>query len=412
MEDDACAPSVAPTLRAADGTALYVHLPYCVALCTYCDFFSVVAGDTSRDVDGTVTAILREAQRRGPTAPRTVFFGGGTPSLLSIDELTRLLDGLDEHTGFRASAQEVTLECNPESLDLHKARALRELGVDRLSIGFQSLDPSLLATFGRVHSVDDSFAAFRAARDAGFERVSVDLIYGVPGQTLDEWERDLARVLELGPDHVSAYSLAFEDGTPLTLAVERGDLERLDEDTELAFFERTRAQLIAAGFEPYEISNFATTDQRCRHNEGYWRNAPYVGLGPGAVSKVGDVRFGNPRSVGEWKRATLADGFAATWEEQPDAAERIGETWWLGLRTLDGVDPSHARAVAGIEETPGEPDSAEREARTLEDQGLLEHVAGRWRLTPRGLPLADAVARRFLNLDAFRFPARDAAPGR
>ena len=381
-----------------------MHLPYCVALCTYCDFYSEVATGGDVEIGDTVDTILREAERRAPADPRTVFVGGGTPSLLSRADLARLFDGLDRTCGFRDSAIEVTVECNPESLSLAKARELRRLGVDRLSIGFQSLDPELLALFGRVHSVDDSLRAFRAARGAGFERVSVDLIYAVPGQELSAWERDLARVLALEPDHVAAYSLAFEEGTMLTRALERGEIERLPEELELAFFGRTRELLAAAGFEPYEISNFALSRQRCRHNELYWRNDPYVGLGPGAVSKLRHTRFGNPRSVGKWRAGVNARGFGADWEETPSPIERLGETWWLGLRTLDGVAPEQARITAEPDApdtligaaTEGDP--AEREARDLARQGFLELEQDRWRLTARGLPVADAVSRRFLNL--------------
>lgn len=226
--------SIAATLVPAAGTALYVHVPFCVAKCSYCDFYSLAA--EGQDLAGTLDALLLEAERRAPARPRTVFLGGGTPSYYSVEELERLLDGLDRWSHFRASAEEVTVECNPESLDLAKAKALRALGVDRLSIGFQSLDPRILALFGRVHDARASFAAFAAARAAGFERVSVDLIYGVPGQALASWESELEEVLRLRPDHVSAYQLTFEEGTPLTAQLHSGGFVRLSEEEELAFF--------------------------------------------------------------------------------------------------------------------------------------------------------------------------------
>lgn len=380
----------APTLVPEAGTALYVHVPFCVAKCTYCDFYSLAA--EGQDLAGTLDLLLREAERRAPRRPRTVFLGGGTPSYHSSAELERLLDGLERATGFRASAEEVTVECNPESLTLEKARTLRALGVDRLSIGFQSLDPRILALFGRVHDAEASFRAFEAARAAGFERVSVDLIYGVPGQALAAWEADLARILALRPDHVSAYQLTYEPGTPLHAELESGGFQRLAEDEELAFFERTHGLLAAAGYEGYEVSNFALSGQQCLHNLNYWANGPYLGIGPSAVSKVGDTRFGNPRSLPTWRSAVQSGRFPAAWEETPSPAVRLGETWWLGLRTRAGVDPAEACRRAGW--TGPDPSAAERAA--LAGLGFLELAGSRVRLTPRGWPVADAIARRLL----------------
>jgi oxygen-independent coproporphyrinogen-3 oxidase len=376
----------------ARGTALYVHLPFCVEKCTYCDFFSVKA--EGQDVPATIDALLVEAAARAPAEPRTVFFGGGTPSLLEEAELVRLFDALDTRTGFRRSAREVTVECNPESLTREKAVLLRELGADRLSIGFQSFDPRILRLFGRVHSVDDSFAAFEAARAAGFRRVNVDLIYAAPGQELRDWLAELARVLALRPEHVSAYALAYEEGTALTRRLELGELARFGEEQELAFFVETRRALAAAGYEPYEISNFARPGERCRHNCNYWANGDYVGLGPSAVSHVDTLRAGNPRSILEWKRAVGSAGWALAWQERLPPEQRLGETWWLGLRTAQGVSPETARAIAGWR---GQQDPALALARELATAGLVDLERGRYRLSERGIPLADAVSKRFLD---------------
>ena len=383
----------ARALEAPPGTALYVHFPYCQAKCTYCDFYSVAAD--GQDLGGTLEALLTEAERRAPRAPRTVFLGGGTPSLYPVADLERFLDGLERITGFRSTALEVTCECNPESLDLSKARALRELGVDRLSLGFQSLDPRILQLFGRVHSAEQSLRAFAAAREAGFSRVSVDLIYAIPDQTLADWERDLETIVALHPDHVSAYGLAYEAGTLLTLWKEEGRLAPLDEERELAFFQATRRRLSAHGFEPYELSNFSPSGQECLHNVNYWLNGAYVGIGPSAVSKLAFTRFGNPRDVRSWQKAIERGDFPATWEETPTPATRLGETWWLGLRMRSGIDPAEARRTAGFED---DRDPAEDLALSLVSGGFLERAGPRLRLTDRGWPLADAVARRFLHL--------------
>ena len=378
-------------LRPEPGTALYVHVPFCVAKCTYCDFYSLVPD--GQDLPGTLDALLLEAERRAPRRPRTVFLGGGTPSYYSSRDLERLLDGLERHTSFRSSATEVTCECNPESLNLEKAAKLRSSGVDRISIGFQSFDPRILALFGRVHDESQSVAAFEAARAAGFERVSVDLIYGVPGQDLANWEIDLQRVVALRPDHISAYQLTYEEGTPLAARLGTGELERIGEELELAFFELTHGLLGAAGYEGYEVSNFCLPGQQCLHNVNYWSNGPYLGIGPSAVSKVGSTRFGNPRSIAPWRQAIDSGRFPAVWEETPDPATRLGETWWLGLRTRAGVDPVVARGTAGIDG----PDPTEGIRRELVSQGFLEERASRFRLSPRGWPVADAIARRLLE---------------
>jgi oxygen-independent coproporphyrinogen-3 oxidase len=369
-----------------------VHLPFCVTKCHYCDFFSVAA--EGRDRDPLIRAILREAELRAPKRPRTVFFGGGTPSLLSPSELTTLLDGLQAVTGFRDSAVEITAECNPESLDLEKATSLRDLGVNRLSIGFQSLHDEVLSFFGRVHTAEDSFRAFEAARAAGFEAVSVDMIYAIPDQTAEAWRDDLGRVLDLGPDHLSAYNLTFEEGTPFRRWLEEGTVTKVHEELELELFDLTRSLTSEAGLDSYEISNYSSKDQHCLHNVNYWLNGPYVGLGPSAASKTGFTRTGNVRSVGGYQRAVETTGSAADWFETPSAEARLGETWWLGLRqVVAGVDPEEARRTAGFE-APEDP--ALEAAAKLVGERLLVERDGRFVLTPTGLPLADYVAARFL----------------
>jgi putative oxygen-independent coproporphyrinogen III oxidase len=377
--------------RAPEGTPLYVHLPFCAAKCHYCDFYSIAA--EGQDIDGTVDAVLLEAARRAPRSPRTVFFGGGTPSLLSIEQLTRLLDGLEEVTGFRSSSVETTLESNPESVDQDKAEALRELGVERLSIGFQSLEPSTLELFGRVHGVEDSFRAFEAARAGGFDEINVDLIYAAPGHDPERWAVDLPRVLALGPKHVSAYALAFEEETLFSKWLAEGKLQQQPEEQELALFHQTHRILAEHGFTSYEVSNFAPTGHECLHNLNYWGNGSYCGIGPSAVSHLGGRRAGNHKSLAPWRKAVQAGVSAEAWDERLEPRGRLGECWWLGLRLRAGVDPAELREVAGWTDPQ---DPALEVARPLLEEGLLEEADGRVRLTAAGLPLADAVSRSFL----------------
>lgn len=377
--------------RAPEGSPLYVHLPFCAAKCHYCDFFSVPA--EGQDRGAMVAAILLEAETRAPRSPRTVYFGGGTPSLLAAEELESLLDGLDKICGFRESATEVTAECNPESLDVAKARVLLDLGVNRLSIGIQSLHDEVLALFGRVHSAEDGLRAFGAAREAGATNVNVDLIYAIPDQDPATWRGDLERVLELQPDHVSAYNLTFEEETLFRRWLDEGRLAKTSEEIELDLFHATREVLAARDFEAYEISNFAREGRRCEHNVNYWRNGAYLGVGPSAVSKIGNRRAGNQKGTTSYVRAIRQKGHARDWEEEPSAEKRLAETWWLGLRLRDGVDPTEARRAAGFDRPE---DPALAVAREIEGMGLIEEHLGRFRLTEKGLPLADWVARRFL----------------
>ncbi|MBI5363088.1 MAG: radical SAM family heme chaperone HemW [Planctomycetes bacterium] len=381
-----------PSARPEPGTPLYVHLPFCAAKCHYCDFFSVAA--QGQDRGAMIAALLREAELFAPLAPRTVFLGGGTPSLLSIEELTTLLDGLERSTGFRSSASEVTAECNPESLDRDKARALLDLGVRRLSIGFQSLHDEVLQLFGRVHTVDDSFRAFEAARQAGVEELNVDLIYAAPGQTVEEWRTDLSRVLALGSEHLSAYNLTFEEDTLFRRWLEQGRLTKSPEEVELELFELTRELTREHGLEAYEISNFARPGHACAHNVNYWRNGEYAGIGPSAVSKQGRVRFGNAKAITAYTRRIRDEGQAVHWLEDPDERTRLAESWWLGLRLAEGLTAHEARARAHF---VGDDAGARALAEELVGLGLLGSTAGRYRLTARGLPLGDWVAKRFLQ---------------
>lgn len=347
--------------------------------------------------------LLAEAHLRAPRSPRTVYLGGGTPSYLPPAELRRLLDGLDEVTGFRDSATEVSAECNPESLNPETAETLVSGGVTRLSIGFQSLSPSLLKFLGRPHGRDQALAAFAAARAAGPRSVGIDLIYAIPGLTTEAWAADLADVLALGPDHLSAYALTWEEGTPLAARQGTPGYEPATEETELEQMALTRQMARDAGLYPYEVSNYARSGHECSHNVNYWENGFYIGLGPSAVSRFGPVRWGNPRSLTTWSRI-LRDpsqsvvGSGATppaWHERLDPCARLGESWWLGLRLARGVDPAALRERSGFDGSEAD-DPCLPTARRLLGLDLLEEAQGRIRLTESGLPVADAIGREFL----------------
>lgn len=381
------------------GTPLYVHVPFCVHKCPYCDFFSIEGA--GQDPETLVDTLLAEAARTAPQEPRSVFFGGGTPSYLGPATLERLLVGLNEHTGFRDSAIEVTLECNPESLTAEKVDLLAAHGVQRLSIGVQSLDPDTLAFFERPHGPEEALAALELARSGPVAAFSADLIHGSPTEPAETFAANLRQILELEPTHISAYSLIYEPGTPLHERLARGEFEPQDEDGELAGLELTRTVLKAAHYEHYEVSNFCSSGNQCQHNINYWHNGDYVGIGPSAVSHVAGRRFGNARSLARWTRSVQDQDPAPNWEERLAPRERLGETWWLGLRLLAGLDPEQARRTAGWPDSGPSGGGAETDpclvlAQAMVAEGHLTLEAGHYRLTESSLDLADHVGRRFL----------------
>jgi oxygen-independent coproporphyrinogen-3 oxidase len=378
--------------RERASASLYVHFPLCEAKCTYCDFYSIPgAGHDRARIEAL---LLTEAEQRAPWQPSTVFLGGGTPSYHDPAALLEFLDRLHSICGFRDSATEVTAECNPESLDLETAQALREGGVSRLSIGIQSLRSEILEQFGRTHSVDQGFQAVDAAKRAGFERLSTDLIYAIPGQSVAEWSDDLRTVLELGLSHLSAYNLTFEPGTAIDRLRREGRLAPSDEEVELELFWRTRELAEQAGLDAYEISNFSLPGHECTHNLSYWQGEDYVGIGPSAVSRAGAVRSGNVRSLPRWMDAIAHGRDPIDSSETLSPLAILGEGWWLGLRTGLGVSAEELQERAGVDPAndPTGPTIGQ-----LTDQGLLVREGDRVCLSPTGLPLADAIGRAFLD---------------
>ncbi|MBO9531855.1 MAG: coproporphyrinogen III oxidase [Solirubrobacteraceae bacterium] len=368
---------------------LYVHVPFCATRCGYCDFNTYVPGeDGAAAASGYVEAVLAEldlARRTlgdGAPAAQTVFFGGGTPTLLAAADLTRLLDGIRERFGLAPGA-EVTTEANPESVDPAKLAALREAGFTRLSLGMQSAVPRVLATLDRVHSPGRPQAAVAEARAAGFEQVSLDLIYGTPGETADDWRASLDAALEAEPDHLSTYSLIVEPGTRLAAQVRRGELEPPSEDVIVDRFETAEHVLAAAGMQWYETCSWATGEAAwCRHNLGYWDGGDWWGAGPGAHSHVGGVRWWNALHPKGWAERVRAGESPAAAREIPDAESVRLEQVMLGLRLRSGV-------ALDVLTDDGRAAAAEHLA-----GGLLEpadHAAGRAVLTLRGRLLADPV---------------------
>ena len=365
---------------------IYVHCPYCRTKCPYCDFN--VAIHREDRIAPFVAGLRAELGRyaglpwAGRVLAESLFLGGGTPSLLPPEAVAALLADARQGLGLGSDA-EVTLEANPEGLDVDRLRAFRAAGVTRLSLGVQALDDTLLRRLGRTHSAADAEAAYRAARAAGFEDVSVDLLYGCPGQDLAAWVGTLDEALAWGPDHLSAYALTLEPATPFGRRPPAGLPE---EDLQVALFEVLVERAARAGLARYEISNFARPGRRSRHNLGYWHREEYLGLGPGAHGALGAVRYWTQRSEPRWRAAALAGRWAIDgWErlsERQVAAERIV----LGLRLAEGIPVQWLeRHLAGVPDGPG------AVLARYEAAGIVTVRDGRLALTDRGVLVSDTI---------------------
>ncbi|MDB5172530.1 MAG: coproporphyrinogen oxidase, anaerobic [Phycisphaerales bacterium] len=384
-------------LPPADIEALYVHIPFCFHKCHYCDFYSITR-QTPERMDAFVDLILREAEfwtspAAGPKPRlRTVFFGGGTPSLLPANSMARLLAGLKNRFDF-SGIEEWTIEVNPATAELEYCRMLRKAGVDRLSFGAQSFNLPELATLERHHDPSDVPRSIALAREAGFTRLNVDLIYAVPGQDLESWAMSLNAALALGTPHVSAYNLTYESNTPMAVKKRLGRLVPIEELAELEMFHHARRSLAAAGLQPYEISNYAAPGEACRHNLVYWTGGNYIGLGPSAASHVEGHRWRNRPHLREWEEAITGGHVPATDVEILSPSQRAGELAMLMLRLSGGLNYAAFAAKTGLDARTVFADQVNR----LGGPGLLTADANAIRLTESGLNVADAVAAEFLS---------------
>ncbi|MFN2376115.1 MAG: radical SAM family heme chaperone HemW [Candidatus Binatia bacterium] len=387
-----------------DTFSVYVHLPYCAKRCPYCDFNTYVVHAIPEE--RYIETLLREATfaaSQGPWADRsvaTVFFGGGTPSLFSPAGVGRLLSAFDRLWGLDADA-EITLEANPGSLEgggEDKLRGFRAAGINRVSFGAQSFQARHLATLGRIHSAAETQQAFAAARRAGFDNVSCDLIYGVPGQSVEEWKSDVRTAIDLGTEHVSAYGLTYEEGTPMTGMKKAGLVTGADEETELSMFRAARELFAAAGLRHYEVSNYARPGRESRHNLAYWTWRDYLGLGAGAhgfaasAASAGEAdakgrRYSNIRLPEIYMSAR--DGAWHATEEQVSLEMAMAEYLLVGLRLADGVDEARFAALFGRSLALAAP-----RLESFLEGGLLRREGGSVTLTPRGLEIADSVISR------------------
>ena len=369
--------------------AIYVHWAFCPYICPYCDFAKWAYDD--RAAERYARALEAEIARAPAFEATTVFYGGGTPNAYPAAELVRVLDRLRERFGVRDGA-EVTTEVNPDNELTRGFDVLRAAGFNRISIGAQSLDAAELHTLGRRHSAADVAETVRRARNAGFGNINVDLMFGVPGQTEASWERSLDAVIGLGIEHVSTYGLTIEEGTPYARWYDRDPAAFAGQDREAELYGLAIAKLTAAGFEHYEISNFARPGFRCEHNANYWRNGSYAGFGVGAASYRDGIRSTHTRDRAEYEAAALAGEPVPGDSEGLTGDARTGEAVMLALRTSEGVDARTFRERYGVDVfTHYAPVIAEYAA-----AGLLVADERSVRLTARGRFVANDVCGAFL----------------
>ena len=365
---------------------MYLHVPFCVKRCGYCSFNTAPYLEAA--VPRFVRAVLAEIDRvaAAPWAPgvaaRTVFLGGGTPSLLSVEDMGALLDRLRARFPLAADA-EVTVECNPDGLTRDRLAGYLAAGVTRISLGVQSLDDRLLPAIDRLHDAGDARAAFRAARAAGFDDVSADLMYGLPNLDEATWERTVAEVIAWQPDHLSAYALTLDEGSLWRPGAVPG---LPPEDAVAAQYRRLTALAAAAGFEHYEVSNFARPGHRSAHNQIYWRAEEYLGLGPGACGFLGAVRYANARSLERYCATVEAGALPVATHETLTERQMLAERLILGLRVADGIPEAWLDERVALDRGRL-PDVLA----AWRDRGLLAIADGRARLTEDGFLLSDAL---------------------
>jgi oxygen-independent coproporphyrinogen-3 oxidase len=386
-------PAAARNELGGRGFSIYVHVPFCASRCGYCDFNTYTAaelgaapGARRQDYLDAVSAELDLAAEVLGAAPpvQSVFFGGGTPTVLTAGELAGLLTAITRRFELAPGA-EITTEANPESLDREYLDELGAAGFNRLSLGMQSARSGVLALLERRHTPGRVAEVVAQARAAGFDAISLDLIYGTPGETDDDWRASLESVIELDPEHVSAYSLTIEPGTRLAARVARGELADIDPDQQADRYLLAEELLTSAGYANYETSNWARPGQECRHNLAYWRTDNWWGIGPGAHSHVGGVRWWNLRHPRDYSARLAGGSSPAEAREQLDAAERHVERVMLALRLAEGLDAEELSAV-------------ERERTTsFVADGLAQFRDGRLILTATGRLLADHVIRGVLG---------------
>lgn len=367
---------------------LYVHIPFCVRKCQYCDFLSGPSDEETKD--RYIEALLKEIRAAEHTEDYeivSVFIGGGTPSALKAEAIASIMRTLQEQFFFCEDA-EVTIEANPGTVDLEKLTIYRNVGINRLSLGLQSTDAEELKLLGRIHSYEEFLKSYEWAREAGFSNINIDLMFAIPGQTGEAWRQHLYQVAELNPEHISAYSLIIEEGTPFA----EQNLDLPDEDTEYQMYEDTAEILERYGYRQYEISNYAKQGYMCRHNAGYWQRREYLGFGLGASSLYRGMRFSNTRRMQEYLKESRNPDQIRKDVTVLSRNERIEEFMFLGLRMTEGISEKKFEENFDVRLMDVYGDILQK----YEETGFMEHIETKWRFTRKGIHVSNHILADFL----------------
>lgn len=367
---------------------LYVHIPFCVRKCQYCDFLSGPSDEETKD--RYIEALLKEIRAAEHTEDYeivSVFIGGGTPSALKAEAIASIMSTLQEQFFFCEDA-EVTIEANPGTVDLEKLTIYRNVGINRLSLGLQSTDAEELKLLGRIHSYEEFLKSYEWAREAGFSNINIDLMFAIPGQTGEAWRQHLYQVAELNPEHISAYSLIIEEGTPFA----EQNLDLPDEDTEYQMYEDTAEILERYGYRQYEISNYAKQGYMCRHNAGYWQRREYLGFGLGASSLYGGMRFSNTHQMREYLKESRNPDQIRKDVTVLSRNEQIEEFMFLGLRMTEGISEKKFEENFNVRLMDIYGDILQK----YEETGFMEHIETKWRLTRKGIHVSNHILADFL----------------
>jgi oxygen-independent coproporphyrinogen-3 oxidase len=349
---------------------VYIHIPFCKSRCKYCDFFSTTHIEKQAQYADALLAEWESRKQELKEEVKTIYIGGGTPSTMDGSTLSKIAQLCAE-----LHPQEFTLEANPGDITPEKVRAWKNMGINRLSIGIQSFDDGLLQLIGRRHTAEQARQAVAIAQAEGLDNISIDLIYALPSQTMQQWKNDVAEALQLGVQHISTYGLMYEDGTALTTLLEHGVIEAVDEDTEVQMYDHIVEQLTKHGFEHYEVSNFALPNRQSKHNSNYWNDTPYIGLGAGAHSYDGNIRKWNINNLDTYIKQAMVHNLQPE-QETLTSNERYTERVMLGLRTNQGI------AINEIDTSKAQP---------YIEQGLLEKKGNRIAATTKGYHILNRI---------------------
>lgn len=373
---------------------IYIHIPFCVKKCKYCDFnsFKMNLCDKKRYLEDLKKEIKIYSKEFSTKQIDTIFFGGGTPSILNCEEIKDLMDCIKNSFNISDNA-EITMECNPGTIDRKKLEVMKNSGINRLSIGLQAVQNKHLSYIGRIHTYEEFEQNFREARDVGFDNINIDLMFALPNQTKEEWKESLEKVVKLNPEHISAYSLILEEGTELFDMYEKKEFKLMDEDSDIEMYEYTIKYLKENGYNQYEISNYAKESRECKHNIIYWKCENYIGLGAGAAGYLGKKRYSNKSNLLDYHKMIKDERKPIINIENLSDEEMMEEMVFMGLRMNEGIDRNDFKERFGIDFCEKYFDKLKK----LEERGLLDIDEHFIKLTQKGREISNSVFLEILS---------------